>query len=162
MEEEKVYNRWGNSQGKEYIQHFLTVLGSLFELNAAHSTGYGYGQPGSAIYLLQEQHRKKTRSGHPPTSPDPTPRAVVIIPDVIMYNREVEVVFVGEIKKHWPAGSKGIAEIAEAKQQIIRATLANRPFPARGKYRRIQSVGGVITSVTHWGKKSDVMLRVYT
>ena len=28
--------------------------------------------------------------------------------------------------------------------------------------RRIQSVGGVITSVTHWGKKSDVMLRVYT
>ena len=28
--------------------------------------------------------------------------------------------------------------------------------------RRIQSVGGVITSVTYWGKKSDVMLRVYT
>ena len=49
----------------------------------------------------------------------------MIINDVIMYNREVEIVFVGEIKKHWPAGSKGIAEIAEAKQQIIRATLAN-------------------------------------
>ena len=28
--------------------------------------------------------------------------------------------------------------------------------------RRIQSLGGVITSGTYWAKKSDVMLRVYT
>ena len=35
----------------------------------------------------------------------------------------------------------------------------NRPFPARPNY---QSVGGVITSGMYWGKKGDVMLRVYT
>ena len=28
-------------------------------------------QPGSAVYLLQHQHRRRTLSGHPPTSPDP-------------------------------------------------------------------------------------------
>ena len=87
----------------------------------------GYGQPGSAIYLLQE-HRGKKRSGHPPTSPNPTPRAVVIIPDVIMYNREVEVVFVGEIKKYWPAGSKGIAEIAGLALERALGTLSHRNY----------------------------------
>ena len=32
----------------------------------------------------------------------------------------------------------------------------NGLFPARANY---QSVGGVITSVTYWGKKGEVMLR---
>ena len=38
----------------------------------------------------------------------------------------------------------------------------NRPFQQEENMRRIQSVGGVITSGTYWGKKSDIMLRVYT
>ena len=30
-----------------------------------------------------------------------------------------------KVKKDWPAGAKGVAETEEAKQQVIRGTLAN-------------------------------------
>jgi hypothetical protein len=38
-------------------------------------------------------------------------------------------------------------------------TNVNRLFPVRLNY---YAVGGVITSVTYWGKKCDVTPRVYT
>ena len=47
----------------------------------------------------------------------------------------------------------------DLKRSCGQYSVTNRLFPARPNY---QSVGGVITSGVYWGKKGDVMLRVYT